>query len=78
MAVALPEGEDLNEWIACNISDFYKQVYENFFLVGFVKEIDISNCEVEKNQIFFSSEHNLSENLSYSVHVPLELVLALS
>jgi len=26
MAVALPEGEDLNEWIACNISDFYKQV----------------------------------------------------
>ena len=26
MAVTLPQGEDLNEWIACNIADFYKQV----------------------------------------------------
>ena len=26
LAVALPEGEDWNEWIACNIYDFYKQV----------------------------------------------------
>jgi len=25
MAVTLPQGEDLNEWIACNIADFYKQ-----------------------------------------------------
>ena len=31
MAVTLPQGEDLNEWIACNIADFYKQVQRPLF-----------------------------------------------
>lgn len=26
LAVVLPEGEDINEWVACNAVDFYNQV----------------------------------------------------
>jgi len=44
MAVALPEGEDLNEWIAVNTVDFFNQIN---MLYGTISEFCTpSKCEV--------------------------------
>ncbi len=34
LAVMLPEGEDINEWVAVNTVDFFNQVSPTFFIIN--------------------------------------------
>lgn len=44
LAVMLPEGEDTNEWVACNVVDFYNQIN---MLYGTIAEVCTrQNCPV--------------------------------
>ena len=43
LAVMLPEGEDLNEWLAVNTVDFFNQVSRNI-LMPFLHGRAMANC----------------------------------
>jgi MOB kinase activator 1 len=44
MATKLPEGEDLNEWVACNVVDFYNQI--NMLYGTIADDCTKENCPV--------------------------------
>ena len=68
MAVTLPQGEDLNEWIACNIADFYKQVRDvNTNPINNSKMSDIDALRICSSTVY--SEHVSSDERDFEIYL---------